>query len=67
MGLYGPASEQIPFLPNRPDAQDSINAAHERLGMVTQYLRELVRETQNFRKTGLAMAKASENLGNYLM
>lgn len=59
--------DQIPFLANRPDVQDSVNAAHERLGMATQYLRDMVRETQNYRKAGLAMAKASEDLGNFLM
>lgn len=60
-------NEQIPFQANRPDVQDSVNAAHERLGLATQYLRDLLRETQNFRKAGVAMAKASEELGNFLM
>lgn len=44
-----------------------MNAAHERLGMVSAYLREAVRETQSFRKAGLAMAKATRDLANYLM
>ncbi|CAM9748467.1 unnamed protein product, partial [Ascophyllum nodosum] len=59
--------EQIPFGANRPDVQDAVNAAHERLGQVTGYLRDAVRETQNFRKAGLAMAKASEDLSTFLM
>ncbi|CAM9509210.1 unnamed protein product, partial [Scytosiphon promiscuus] len=62
-----PSVTEIPFLANRPDVQDSVNAAYDRLGLVAQYLRDVVRETQNFRKAGLNMAKASEDLGNFLM
>ncbi|CAM9865561.1 unnamed protein product, partial [Ectocarpus sp. 13 AM-2016] len=65
--LPSPSMTEIPFLANRPDVQDSVNAAHERLGLVTSYLRDIVRETQNFRKAGVAMAKASEDLGASLM
>lgn len=52
---------------NRPDVLDSVNAAHERLRLVTVYLNNTLRETLNYRKAGLAMAKASEDLANYLM
>lgn len=58
---------KIPFVANRPDVQDAVNAAHERLGMVSGYLRDVVRETVKFRTAGMAMAKASEDLATYLM
>lgn len=66
-GLGGVTAKQIPFGANRPDVQDAVNAAHERLSRVTGYLKDAVRETQNFRKAGLAMAKASEELSTHLM